>query len=150
MKISVFIKCFVLFVLINTSGAFAAFECIYMADVDGNIKTAFDWDDQPYLHLKLPHAGYSYTSAFWVDPDIISYPSGGDMSYDEEVVLTLDNWDTVKKIGNWNIDALYLYSATGEFAEGETSFCVLPEPSSIMLFSIGMAFFAAGFFRKVF
>ncbi|MEA3346489.1 MAG: hypothetical protein U9Q21_00175 [Candidatus Auribacterota bacterium] len=74
------------------------FECVYMVDADSHAKTVFDWDDdQPYLYLKLPHAGYSFTRALWIDHDIIFYSSGGNMNYDQEVVITLDNWDTVKK-----------------------------------------------------
>ena len=149
MKNGVVRFCLILFVLINASGAFAAFECIYMMDADGHAKTTFDWDDQPYLYLKLPDAGYGFTSAFWIDPDVTSYFSGGDTSYKQEVVLTLNNWGSVRKVGDWYINALYWYPYTEKCGTGQTLFTVVPEPSSIILFFIGIAFFAADFFRKL-
>jgi hypothetical protein len=185
------------FLVIFRSDVFADFESIYMVDGKGSTlkETTFDWDEIPYLYLRLPRSGWSVTVSFWQDPDNLHYFASaspqleGDANKDGEVNirdlnilklsyakhqgqpgydpradfdgtnqvnikdlnilkrnyakksdpdtwLSLDDWDDVKKLGEWNVNAAYFYP-NRDSGTGKTDFTVTPEPISTILFCAG-------------
>ncbi len=123
-----------------TANAFASFDEIYMVDSSGSTtsKGTFGWDETPWLYLNLPSAGWNVTGSWWKDPDALYYFTGSSPSTDLEQWLTLSDWASVRKIGDWNVNAAYFYS-DGAFGTGSTKFAVVPEPISTILFLSGGA-----------
>lgn len=128
-------------IIVITNTTFADFEEIYMTDDDGSFikKNNFGWNEQPWLYLLLPKAGLSTVNSWWEDPNKEYHLVTAVIEeYDDEIWLNLANWNTIKKLGEWNVRASYFY-ATGEIGAGSTRFTVTPEPISSVLFLIGGA-----------
>ena len=123
-----------------TANVFADFDEIYMVGSSGSTdsKTTFGWDKTPWLYLKLPSAGWNVTGSWWQDPLMTYYFEGSNPSTASERWLSLSDWATVRKIGDWNVNAIYFY-ANGASDTGSTDFAVVPEPVSTILFLSGGA-----------
>lgn len=141
---------FSMVVLVNSP--FADFEQIYMTDADGSTtsKTIFDWDETPWLYLRLPQSGLNVTGALWQDPDSRYYFTYSGRDTAQDIWLTLHNWNDVKKLDLWNVKAVYLYphNPSDRIGWGSTSFTVTPEPISFILFLVGGATLAARRYYK--
>jgi len=103
-------------------------------------QSVFYWDQTPWLYLELPWAGLNFTGSWWEDPEGEFHfaDNGVDDSGNLEIWISLDNWDMVKSPGEWYIDAFTSY-ADGSILIGQTSFTVVPEPVSTVLFISGGA-----------
>ncbi len=120
--------------------AFAAFEELHMVGSEGSVvsKETFGWDETPWLYLKLPYAGFNVTGSWWQDPLNKCSFEGSDPSISPVQWLSLSSWDTVKKLGNWSVNAIYFYGGGNfESGAGSTGFAVTPEPVSTILFLTG-------------
>lgn len=125
----------------------------------------YGWNEQPWLFLKLKAGdalaavgGTSVTKTYWTWDN----PSGEDpLPYIEETEGTLngqwpnlDNWNDIRKLGNWTIIANTTLTINSypsypkEYYTGSTSFKVIPEPASMILYVLGGLSLASGFFRK--
>ncbi|OGT21860.1 MAG: hypothetical protein A3C55_02665 [Gammaproteobacteria bacterium RIFCSPHIGHO2_02_FULL_42_13] len=147
----------------------AAMNCTYadftnIFTVDSNLsttpKSTFNLNETPWLYLELPSTDFNVTASVWSDPDANPFSVLG-ISGSNTYWFSLDSgkdasgnpvtWNSVKKIGLWNISAGYLYpfSQNGDYAgKGSTSFEVVPEPVSTALFILGGATLAVRHLRK--
>lgn len=149
---------FLFFTAILTTNVFAGFDEIYMTDAEGSDteKTIFNWDETPWLYVKLPDSNLNVTVAFWESPNS-SYYFTNSMGSNQEYWFSLDSgvdssgnpvtWDDVKELGVWNINAGYFYAGGGS-GEGTASFTVTPEPVSSILFIAGGAVLAGRRYLK--
>jgi len=119
-----------------------AFDVMYMTASSGSHtqKTSFGWDETPWLYVNLPASGgANVTTSSWFDSDSVQYDTfiSGDT---DEWWISLSNWNTVKKMGQWDVNTNYTLAvyppASGS---GSTSFTVTPEPASMVLFVTGGA-----------
>lgn len=152
------ITVFLFFTVILTTNVFAGFDKIYMTDAYGSYteKTSFNWNETPWLYVKLPLQKLNATSAFWEGP-LGSYYFTNSMGFGQKRWFSLDSgidsngnpvaWGDVKKLGAWNINAGYFYAGGGS-GEGTTSFTVTPEPVSSILFIAGGAVLAGRRYLK--
>lgn len=131
--------------------SFAAFDAYKMVGSSGSFteKTVFGFDDpSPYLYMRLPDNGQAFTGSFWRDPDAaIFYMSTTGSTLDRDRWITLADWPTVKKVGEWEVNSNYFYTS-GPTGFGSTSFTVTPEPLAMTLFLIGGAPIAVSLYRK--
>lgn len=143
-RLSIF---FLLFTALLINNASADFLHIYMTDAEGSYtpKTFFEWDETPWLYLHLPGSGLNYTSAFWEDPYSNTYLTD-DFGFAQEYWFSLDNWSDVRELGQWEINAWYLYAGGGS-GEGRANFTV-PEPMTLTLFVMGGGAILAGRFIR--
>ena len=130
--------------MILSCTAFAAFEKLYMVDSEGSTtrkeNDIFDWDETPWLYIKLDKDNYNIVSSWWYTPTSGAvYYADADPDNVFERWLTLDNWDSVKEVGEWEVNALYYYAFApcDKFGEGCTRFTVTPEPLGCALFALG-------------
>ena len=134
-----------------TPNSFAAFDAYKIVGSSGSFveKTLFGFDDpSPYLYMRLPANGQAFTGSFWRDPDAtIFYMSTTGSTPDRDRWITLADWNTVKKAGEWEVNSNYFYT-TGATGFGSTSFTVTPEPLAMALFLIGGAPIAVNLYRK--
>jgi hypothetical protein len=153
----------ILFVIaINSSFAdapitFQPFEQIYMTSGSGtfDVVTQYDWTETPWLYLRLPFVPTSTFDAsisFWLSPTTNIYweatfnPStqdiwiSGDALRESSFPFTQVDWVDVKEVGDWNVEAKYLGCSNCTVVYGSTSFAVVPEPVSSILFVTGGAF----------
>ena len=134
--------------------ASAAFNT-YTVGSDGSttLQSTFGWDETPYLYMKLPNAGFNFSSSFWhppSDPTPLTsdyFASEGPSSTGERW-LSLASWGSVKEAGDWTIDSNVFYWKDGVTATDSTSFTVTPEPLAMTLFLLGGAPIAANIYRK--
>ncbi len=131
-----------LFVLSAGSVAEASyFEEIYMTNMDGGTTPVdvFDWHEQPWLFVRVPESDPSdqlrVDWSWWHSPDS-DITQSFDTTTDTVAWLTLDDWDSAKRAGDWQVNAAYFYTG-GERGGGSTSFTVTPEPVSSVLFLLG-------------
>ena len=131
--------------------AFANFEEYKIVGSAGSFdeKTVFGFDDSsPYIYMRLPENGQSFTGSFWRDPDATSfYTSTVGTTPDRNRWIKLADWDTIKKAGEWEVSSNYFYT-TGETGFGIASFTVAPEPLAMVLFMVGGTPIAASLYRK--
>ncbi len=121
----------------------------------------YGWNEQPWLFLGLKkdipydeEVGISNTTSTWTWHN----PSGTNISYIKSLEGTLnglwtslDTWGTIKQLGNWTIIAnttLFYTDGSSDYYTGNTSFKVVPEPASMILYILGGLSLASGFFRK--
>lgn len=146
------------------------YDTIVMTSETGNTTAkpepyTYGLNELPWLFLGLKDMPYtdtvgdSNTTSTWTWLN----PSGDNLSYIRYSNGTLNGqwtsfspsyWDTIKKLGNWTIDADTTLttgsemSARKEYFTGSTSFKVVPEPASMILYVLGGLSLATGFFRK--
>lgn len=115
---------------------FEDFEEIYMTDDIGSFeeKSFYEWDETPYLYLRLPEGGPNYAGTWWEDPYSNYYFTGG-TGFGQDIWFSLDTWTDVQEKGMWNINAFYMV-AGGPIGTGTTDFTV-PEPMTLILFTLG-------------
>jgi hypothetical protein len=120
----------------------------------------FGLDQTPYLYLKLPEntqplnaflesfRNLDWSLSLW-EPE-----SGGQsgatlaIGSDTEYWLSPSNWDSIKKVGSWDVQGTYHYFLGGLHGKGQTLFSVAPEPISSILFLFGGAPLATAYIRK--
>jgi hypothetical protein len=95
-------------------------------------------------------AGTNFVNSSWTAPDLTPFSKNSATNINLEKWISLDNWDTKKQIGEWNIDAFYGYTdtLTDPVGHGSANFSVNPEPASVALFLLGGAALAARQSRK--
>ena len=129
--------------------SFAAFDAYKIVGSSGSFvkKTLFGFDDpSPYLYMRLPANGEAFTGTFWRDPDAaIFYMSTS--TPDRDRWITLADWNTVKKVGTWEVNSNYFYT-NGNTGFGTAGFTVTPEPLAVTLFLIGGAPIAVNLYRR--
>ncbi|MHA1558848.1 MAG: PEP-CTERM sorting domain-containing protein [Alphaproteobacteria bacterium] len=125
-------------VCVGSALAGTAFPSIYMSkSVGGAAETTFGLNDTPYLHLELPgmEGDSAFTGSFWnfkgFDSEFV-----GELSTSKTRWLSLDNWSSVVKEGNWAVSANYFYP-NGATASQTIGFTVTPEPMAMVLFLVG-------------
>ena len=129
--------------------SFAAFDAYKIVGSSGSFveKTLFGFDDpSPYLYMRLPANGEAFTGTFWRDPDAaIFYMSTS--TPDRDRWITLADWNTVKKVGTWEVNSNYFYT-NGNTGFGTAGFTVTPEPLAMALFLVGGAPIAVNLYRR--
>ncbi|MBI5665932.1 MAG: hypothetical protein HZC49_12730 [Nitrospirae bacterium] len=150
------ILAFLIFVLC-AGRVHAGFDAFYMVDASGSTapKTTFDWNDTPWIYVKLP------TSGFYFEVNWMNSPTGDNyglsiMSSSQELWISAESgyggnkfinagtsaevtWlNDMREEGDWNVMGSYLY-ANGASGSGSTTFTVTPEPISFILFLAGGA-----------
>ena len=132
------------------NGNSTGFEEIYTVDSYGSTtkKDIFGWDETPWLYLNLPGSGsgMSVSWSWWVSPTNDVYYNGT-LTTQDEVWLSLNNWNSVREVGNWTINSAYFYP-TGEGGTGTAAFAVAPEPIGGILFLVGGVSLAVARLRK--
>lgn len=139
---------FSLFVMPNIAWATPGLVA-YMTDADGSTTpvTEFALDETPWLYLQLPQAGTSFTNSFWHAPDSTLYGAHQWYSTDTEKWMKLEDWDTAKQVGYWEVAANAFYS-NGVTTTAWTGFTVTPEPLATALFIIGGVPIALSIYQK--
>ncbi len=172
-KVSAIVFCLFLVLSFDTflSVAHADFNVYTVANSGSTSpKTSFGYNETPWLYIDVPEyagaQGFYPTltvSAGWApqsNPSSISvvgfnqelYPYGFQDSW-----IQLDEWDTVKQVGLWDIYANFsIYTLNGwtpnfiETGEDTAVFEVqpVPEPTSLMLLGSGLIGIFGSFRRK--
>lgn len=137
MKLLLKISALIFFVL-YVSTCMAAFEYLYTSDILGNPKSEFGIEETPYIHLKLPMDGAAFVASWWLSPGIVSYFDGGRVSDQRELIISIGDWNEIREIGRWNINALYFFPDNGDTGSGSAFFYVVPEISTIFPFLAGV------------
>ncbi len=110
-------------------------------------KTVFDINDpSPYLYMKLPVEGVSFTGSFWRDPDAATFYKST-IGTAQDRWITLSDWAGIKKVGQWEVNSNFFYT-NGDAGFATASFTVTPEPMAMALFLIGGAPIAVNLYRK--
>jgi hypothetical protein len=126
---------------------FVHFDAIYMTDAYGSYteRATYAWDEIPWLYLRFPEngLGFNITRAWWESPGGDSYFTRNTGYNEQEIWLTLgDYWYEVRELGEWDIRARFFLHERGShpvLGIGATSFHVIPEPVSSILFITGGA-----------
>src|SRR3989338_7317518 len=93
--------------------ALFSFDEIKMVGADLSVieQNEFDLNETPWLYLKLPESPFggsfgdlNITFSFWHDPDDNTYFESGGISANRENWISLPDWDSIKAIGDWNVD----------------------------------------------
>ncbi|MBN2190303.1 MAG: hypothetical protein JW728_03735 [Candidatus Aureabacteria bacterium] len=124
----------IIFFILYVSPCMAVFEYLYTSDISGNPKSEFGIEETPYIHLMLPGEGSAFVASWWLSPDIVSYFDGGRVSDQRELIISITNWNEIKEIGRWNINALYFFPDNGDTGSSSAFFYVVPEISTIISF----------------
>lgn len=141
---------FLTVVLANTAIASATpYDQIYMTGASNSTvpKDIFEWDETPWLYLKLNADSPTTTNADWNSPAGGLYQIIGEDAADQELWFTLSDWDAVKTAGYWTVDAVSDYGF-GSSDIGQADFIVTPEPVSSVLLLVGGAMLFARRRRK--
>ena len=146
----------VVFLFLATAGTNSAvadlYMDLYMTDSFGSTtsQTVFDWDDTPWLYLQFPEGGWNATVSWWEDTDSNYYFTGSTPSTEQDIWLSINNWDSIKRIGLWEVNAVFFHANRSRptFGFDSTSFTVNPEPISSILFVSGGATLAFRHYRK--
>jgi hypothetical protein len=111
-RIIVAILFFSLLVCINSGISFASpFDALYTVDAEYSTdeKTEFTLDETPWLYIDLPDGfGINVTLSWWKAPGQSGCTSsscftGSGSTTDEEIWLSLSDWNSIKEIGKWTI-----------------------------------------------
>ena len=137
---------------------------LYPVGGSGNAveKNVFTFDERPFLYVHLPESRLNFVSSFWNAPNGDFHFASHGPSVDQDIWLTLSNWETARALGTWNVNAGYLFAegdsegaCKGSCGAGQTSFTVTespftvtPEPMSTSLFIVGGLTLAAMTRRK--
>ena len=161
-KILYLIGLIIILSVVNGASAFASvssFDQIWMVkgDKETTAYTEFAWGETPWLYLRLPAAPGSFgwkssVTSDWLFDDTWQGLSDSNVNV-KSYWLRLSDWDTLKQVGTWTVDASYEYAKTGQpsvFGYGSTAFTVtaVPEPISSALFLLGGTLLAARQYRK--
>lgn len=114
----------------------------------------FNWDETPWLYFQVPikdPEDINVTMSWWQDPVGEEYKVKERTPDTIDIWHSLDNWDKVRVLGDWNVRAKYTARGgddTNTTGEGYTSFKVVPEPISSILFLTGGATLVARHYWK--
>ena len=137
------------------------FDNIFMVGSSGSTvpKSTFSLSETPWLYLNLPNTGFNAAASFWTDNLGNSFSVSG-VSGNKQYWFSLDSgldganlpvtWASVKRLGEWNVNAVYLYpfDQKNPAGYGATKFTVVPEPVSTTLFLLGGTVLLARRLRK--
>ncbi|MBI5055491.1 MAG: PEP-CTERM sorting domain-containing protein [Nitrospirae bacterium] len=125
-----------------TNSSAIPFDAIYTVGSNGSttMQDTFSLNETPWLYLELPQTGQNITWSWWTGPDndcsnnpLCFVSTGTNNDADGKIWLSLPDWDSIKDIGEWTIEA----NSTSPpccLVEGTTSFKVsVPEPSTVLL-----------------
>lgn len=164
-KIGLLVVIFCLVLIAGSAHAVVPFDAIYMVDSEFSTtqKDIFDFNDpSPWIYLNVPVVpAYNVSLSFYVSPTDDHYWTYELNNTGEEIWISLDDgyqgllppqaidWIDIKEIGTWEVTAKYAGCGSGcELNYGTTSFTVVPEPVSSMLFLVGAATLGFRRFRK--
>ncbi|MHA1558847.1 MAG: PEP-CTERM sorting domain-containing protein [Alphaproteobacteria bacterium] len=119
--------------------AMGGFVELYTTDGIGSTteKTDFDLSETPVLYMKLfiVDGALANTISAWESPWVSEF-SSTELSTQVERWVQLNNWNTVKHVGHWDINANY-FNSLGSNTAASASFMVTPEPTTLGLFLFG-------------
>ncbi|MFH0828520.1 MAG: PEP-CTERM sorting domain-containing protein [Candidatus Omnitrophota bacterium] len=142
---------------------------IFMTSEEGNTTAipdpyTYDWTEQPWLYLQLNNETYdtkvgsSVTDSTWTWINSTGGPNTPwtmNMNGTSNGLWTSFNsdfWKIIKQPGDWTINVNTTLFKDGvespDIYEGSTSFKLVPEPASMILYILGGLSLASGFFRK--
>lgn len=146
----IIISCLALIGSASASAWLEPFEGPYMTDHLSDIeKGEFNIDETPYFYIKfdaadlVPNAAVNIDSLWHADAssdaytDSLSFSYGASSGY-AAVWGYLDNWDSVKEVGEWGT-RLTWDNVGGGTGTACLNFTVVPEPVSGLLFLFGGA-----------
>jgi len=145
-----------LFTVLASSNACADFSQFKMVGSAGSTveKTTFDWNETPYLYVKLPRIGvYADINTDWLSPDTSIFESNKSVVLpgildSKSQWISLEDWNDVKQIGTWTVSGTYGYLLPCASGSGTASFVVTPEPVSLLLYGLGGLPIAAHLIRR--
>ena len=118
-------------------------EGFSVISVNGNTSTEsmdeFSLNDTPWLYISIPEVEDVHgTTALWKSEQN-SYFFTSYMGADNNIYFSLDNWDSIKTPGEWNVGVTSMQFIEGSYqmTSNSTSFTVTPEPMSYVLFLVG-------------
>lgn len=148
-----FLMCFsLIFEQTKAEAAEIDFEKLYTTgsgSPDEVLKNEFTLNETPYLFMQLPTGEElsDFTVSFWHGPtnntSVMTFGGAGLTRW-----ATPANWDAVKEVDEWDIDASWYNSGTGNGGTGHTSFTVTPEPIAMILFMVGGLPIATSLYRN--
>lgn len=119
---------------------FADFEEIKMFAEDKTTeKYIFDFDETPWLYIKLTEESDNFIKTLWRAPSLEVHPEDTLPDETDEWWISLTDWETEKEVGLWRISALLYLVGTPDASDVDysTSFTVTPEPMGCALFALG-------------
>lgn len=134
--------------LLLANGVFAApreITSAYTTDSSENPKTAFQWNETPYLFSTF-NFWRALEKEVWISPTLNTYVFSTLDNYlskdldssRQEILNTLPNWNNRKETGLWT----WFARARNGSPNGQTltgTFTITPEPVSSVLFLLGGA-----------
>lgn len=127
----------------------------YMTDEGSIVKEkTFKWNEKPFAFLQFDIADPNLKWKWWYGNELISNSQASNQELMTSVGSScfnfwnhLNNWDTIKRAGDWNIQAQWGSPGLGPVTN--IVFTVIPEPVNSALFLIGGVVLALGYRWKV-
>ncbi|MFH0753877.1 MAG: PEP-CTERM sorting domain-containing protein [Candidatus Omnitrophota bacterium] len=140
-----------MFSVFSASNALASFTEFKMVGSDTSTVTqnTFNLSETPYLYFTIAPAADGSIGGFWVSPANDSHSYDLTITKNEGTAywLTVNDWSTVKEIGNWTVSGTY-FGDTGSGYSTTNFQVVTPEPAAVALYAIGGIPLAFMFFRR--